>query len=188
MKDDISIEQEDKEKSTSLIQHPKGSIHVITLVHSIVFTIKIFSIKKLIAICLFLSLPCPIVLSSLVSLLDFFGTRNDTFTGIVVFNEINLGKCILLYYHMTSKTSCLMSNSCLLGETFLTSDTDDSLLLTNLRKTMSVLLELQDTDDDPLTKSIVKEKLPDKVKSVPPSSESKFTQVLAFRFSYLVAE
>ena len=87
--------------------------------------------------------------------------------------------------------SCLMSNSCLLlllGEAFLTSDTDDILLSANLRKAMSVVLELQDTDDDPLTKPVVKEKLPDKVKSVPPSSESKFTQVLAFRFSYLVAE
>ena len=84
--------------------------------------------------------------------------------------------------------SCLMSNSCLLGETFLTSDTDDILLSASLRKSMPVLLELQDTDDDPLTKPVVKEKLPDKVKSIPPSSESKFAEVLGFWFSYLVAE
>ena len=85
MKDDIPIEQEDKETSSDLLQLPKGSIHVIILVNFIiVFTIKIFSIKKLTAI---LSLTCPIV-SSLVYLLPFLGIRNDIHTGIVVSNEI----------------------------------------------------------------------------------------------------
>ena len=77
MKDDIPIEQEDRETSSDLLQLPKGSIHVIILVNFIiVFTIKIFSIKKLTAICVILSLTCPIV-SSLVYLLAFLGIRND---------------------------------------------------------------------------------------------------------------
>ena len=49
MKDDIPIEQEDKETSSSLLQDPKGNIHDIILVNSIVvFTVKIFIIKELI--------------------------------------------------------------------------------------------------------------------------------------------
>ena len=67
MKDDSPIEQEDKETSSDLLQHPKGSIHVIILVNSfILFTIKIFSIKKLTAIRVIISLTCPIMKSSLV--------------------------------------------------------------------------------------------------------------------------
>ena len=49
MKDDIPIEQDDKETSSSLLQYPKGIIHVIILVNSIiVFTVIIFIIKELI--------------------------------------------------------------------------------------------------------------------------------------------
>ena len=78
MKDDSPIEQEDKETSSGLLQHPKGSIHVIILVNSfILFTIKIFSIKKLTDICVILSLTCLIMKSSLVYLPAFLGTRND---------------------------------------------------------------------------------------------------------------
>ena len=88
MKDDIPIEQEDRETSSGLLQLPKGSIHVIILVNFIiVFTIKIFSIKKLTAIRVILSLTCPIV-SSLVYLLAFLGITNDIHTGIVVSSEI----------------------------------------------------------------------------------------------------
>ena len=49
MKDDIPIEQDDKETSSSHLQDPKGIIHVIILVNSIiVFTVTIFIIKELI--------------------------------------------------------------------------------------------------------------------------------------------
>ena len=107
MKDDIPIEQEDRETSSDLLQLPKGSIHVIILVNFIiVFTIKIFSIKKLTAICVILSLTCPIV-SSLVYLLAFLGIRNDIHTGIVVSNEIAvqiLGNEYCYISHMGSKS------------------------------------------------------------------------------------
>ena len=47
MKDDIPIEQDDKETSSGVLQLPKGT-HVIILVNSIiVFTIKMFSIKNI---------------------------------------------------------------------------------------------------------------------------------------------
>ena len=106
MKDDSPIEQEDKETSSGLLQHPKGSIHVIILVNSfILFTIKIFSIKKLTDICVILSLTCLIMKSSLVYLPAFLGTRNDMYTGIVVSNEIAvqiLGNeyCYIITYGM----------------------------------------------------------------------------------------
>ena len=45
---------------------------------------------------------------------------------------------------------------------------------------MPVVLELQDTDNDPLTKSVVKENFPGYLQSVPPSSESKLTIVCMF--------
>ena len=47
MKDDIPIEQDDKKTLSGLLQPPKGSIHVIIFVNSIVvFTIEKFSIKN----------------------------------------------------------------------------------------------------------------------------------------------
>ena len=76
-----------------------------------------------------------------------------------------------------------MSKSCLLlllGGVFLTSDTGDTSLSAKLWKPMPVVLELQDTDNDPLTKPVVKEKLPGYVQSVSPSSESKLTSVCMF--------
>lgn len=51
------------------------------------FTIKIFCIKKITAIHLILSQPCATVNSSLVSLLDFLGTKN-IFVDIVASKEI----------------------------------------------------------------------------------------------------
>ena len=106
MKDDIPIEQEDKETSSDLLQHPKGSKHVIILINFIiVFTIKIFSMKKFTDIHVILSLTCPIMKSSLVYLPAFLGTRSVMYTGIVVSNEIAvqiLGNeyCYIITYGM----------------------------------------------------------------------------------------